>query len=100
MEKGRVFHSTLFLLRTCTVTTTEKDQLTRVAAVVPNKVGKKAVERTSMRRKMYEAVRTLTPDLVTDRGVIVFAKTPALVATTDVLNKEMKDIFVKAGLMR
>ncbi len=100
MEKGRAFHSTLFSLRTCAMPTTEKDQPTRIAAVVPNKVGKKAVERTRMRRKMYEVVRVFVPNLKPNQLVIVFAKSPALVSATDLLKKEMKEIFVKAGLMR
>ncbi len=130
MEKGRAFHSTLFLLRTCAVPNTNlktsvvipmpdlskggkleirpqdkligisKDRLTRIAAAVPNKVGKRAVDRTRMRRKIYGAVQSFKPNIKSGQLVIVFAKTTSLTATTDLLNREMKEIFVKAGLMR
>lgn len=94
MEKGRAYHSTLFLLRVKKVGSS-----TRVSATVPNKVAKKATDRNYLRRKMYESIRLIYGNIVAGQHIIVFAKSAAVAASFEQLNKEMCSIFVKAGLL-
>jgi ribonuclease P protein component len=98
MEKGRVCHSPLFLLRVRIIAPIEMQ--TRIATVVPVKVAKKAVLRNRLRRVMYEAIHPMYVNVKAGQHVIVFAKAAALKATFAEIEKEMKEIFVKAGLLR
>ena len=97
MEKGRVTHSPLFLLR---FLKTDSAGQTRIAAVAPQKIFKKAVQRNKLRRQMYEAVRPLYADVRPQLHVVIFAKAIAATADQATLKKEIKDIFVKAGLLK
>jgi ribonuclease P protein component len=72
----------------------------RVSTVAPNKVAKKATERNYLRRKMYEAVKPIYSDIIDGQYIIVFAKVAATTTTFTQLSEEMKNIFVKAGLLR
>ena len=95
MEKGRVTHSSLFLMRHVAPV---KD--TRVSAVVSKKVGKTAVIRNAMRRKIYEAVRALPISSLKGAHAINIAKNEAMSADYKALSGDIKDLFVKAGLLR
>jgi ribonuclease P protein component len=95
MEKGRAHHSSLFMLRSASV-----EDKVRVSATVPNRIAKKAVLRNRMRRKMYEAIRLIISKIKDGQHTIIFAKSAATTATQEQLDKEMVDIFVKAGLLR
>ena len=95
MEKGRVFHSSLFLIR---VVSGMPD--TRIAAVAPQKVSKTAVVRNRIRRKTYEAVRNIKPSIIQGVHVAVFAKPSILNTKQVVIASDIKDLFVKAGLLR
>lgn len=95
IEKGRVYHSSLFLIR---VLKDQKDL--RIAAVTSKKVSKTAVGRNYMRRKIYEAIR---PDMSLFRPglhIIIFAKIPATTLKQIDLINDLKQIFVKAELLR
>ena len=69
MKKGRFAHSPLFMLR---ILTNKKG--TRIAAVAPQKIAKKAVTRNRIRRRMYEAVKPFMGSIVSDAWLIIFAK--------------------------
>ncbi len=97
MEKGRVTHSSIFLLR---YVKDDSFNGTRIAAVVPQKVTKKAVIRNRTRRRMYEAVRPIRDLLVSNTHVIIFAKSGSLVADLEAMRNEAKSVFVKAGLLK
>lgn len=96
MEKGRVYHSSLFLLRVVT-----KDEgKARFAAVAPVKIAKKATERNRIKRLIYEAISSLYKSLNQPVWVVVIAKVPALTAGLPIFSQEMKEIFVKARLLK
>jgi ribonuclease P protein component len=99
MEKGKVYHSPLFLLRAIRVDEVG-DNKTRVSAVVPNKVAKRATARNRTKRVMYGAVRPFFGEIKEHFHIIVFAKAGALSAEKNEAGQAMREIFVKAGLLR
>ena len=95
IERGRVAHSTLFLARIL------KDQPDiRIAAVASKKIAKTAVVRNRIRRKIYEAVRPLKSSLPSSIHVLIFAKAGLLQVTHKEIEADLKNLFVKAGLLR
>lgn len=98
LEKGRVVHSTLFILRT--LSAKDKSQ-SRFGAVVSRKVGKTAVARHRLRRQMYEGIRKFYSGLRDLRlWAIVFAKAPAADAEAAAITEGVKEIFEKAGILK
>lgn len=95
MEKGRVAHSSLFLLRSL-----GGQQDTRIAAIAPQKIIKTAAGRTSLRRKVYAAVRSCLVDMRPGMHVALFAKAAATHATPVDISDNLKELFVKAGIVR
>jgi ribonuclease P protein component len=73
---------------------------TRVAAAVPQKVTKIAAIRNKLRRKTYEGVRTFRTSIRPGTHAIVFAKPAAVNSKHADLVADVKDLFVKAGLLR
>ena len=71
-----------------------------IAAIVPVKVDKKATERTHLRRLMYEAIRTISIGIAPATQTLVLAKEPVKKATFQEISAGIKDIFVKAGLLK
>ncbi|MEI8327891.1 MAG: ribonuclease P protein component [Candidatus Taylorbacteria bacterium] len=115
MEKGRAYHSTLFMLRVVPASSpavspesvsgnvgkrTPLVTPTHIAASIPSKVSKKAVDRNRMRRKIYEAIKPFYKIVAPNHYVVVFGKSTALTVTQSQLEKDVRDIFVKAGLLR
>ncbi len=94
MEKGRVSHSSLFLIRAVS----GRDDI-RIAAVTPQKVFKTAVLRNRVRRRMYEAIRFIAMNIKPGTQVIVFAKAAASDKKPIELGADMKNLFVKAGIL-
>lgn len=95
MEKGRVFNSPLFLMR---IVTGQAD--TRLSAVTPQKMSKKATERNRIRRAMYEALASVGVSNIASIHGIVFAKPAMIKATTSDIASGLKAFFEKAGLLR
>lgn len=94
MEKGRVAHSPLFLVRIA------RDQSdTRIAAVGPVKFLKTAVSRNRVRRKIYEAVRIFKGGMIHGVHVIIIAKPTILQSTQAEISADIKDLFVKSKLL-
>ena len=123
ISKGKVFHSPLFLMRALQT----GEGPARIAAAVPVKIGKTAVIRNNLRRKVYEAVRPLLSDIKEGLHIILFAKTiyapinhwsastPALKSSANgsnpksksnkpltgvLISNDLKGLFVKAGILR
>lgn len=94
MEKGRVAHSALFLVRY-----TKVEGKTRIAAIVPKKIGKTAATRNSGRRKIYNAIAPIIPSLKDGLHIVLFAKASALKEDAN-LPVDLKEVFVKSGLMK
>lgn len=73
---------------------------TRVAAVAPKKVAKTAVMRNKIRRKIYEALKVIKPTLKPSFHAIVLAK-PAMMQKKQIeIVADMRELFVKANLLR
>ena len=95
MKIGRVYHSSLFLVRVVPV-----DEHTRVSATISSKIAKTAVLRNRIRRKIYEAVHLFMPTLAPGYHVAMIAKAPIFEATQKTIEISTKEVFVKAGLLR
>ena len=95
MKDGRVSHSSLFLLRAKSGTAD-----TRVSTTVPTKIAKTAVQRNLFRRKLYEAVRLLVSDIIPHTHIAIIAKPHLFQVSQKDIEIEMKEVFVKAKLLR
>lgn len=94
MEKGRVVHSPIFILRVL-----KKDGVTGISAVAPNKIAKTAVLRTKTRRQIYSAISKFINKIQPGYRVIIFAKNDFQGKVFSDIELAIKDIFVKAGIM-
>jgi ribonuclease P protein component len=94
MEKGRVAHSPLFLLRYIPNAGVQ----TKIVAIAPVKVVKTAAGRNELKRKTYEVVRKLYPRITPGFKIALLAKSPAITASVATIEADLKDLFVKAKL--
>lgn len=95
LEKGRVVHNPLFWLRT--INSTDK---TQVSVICPKKVGKNAVIRNRFRRIVYRLIQEdIFTSLVNSKNIICL-KDPVIKANSTDLSQNLKDIFVKAKLLK
>lgn len=97
MEKGKIFHSDFFLAR---IYFPQDSKRLSVAAVAPQKIFKTAASRNYMKRKIYEAVSPLIKDPSKLAIIGLFAKSTAINAGVTEMNKDLRAIFVKAGILR
>ncbi len=100
MEKGKIVHSPLFIGRVL-----GGQVNTRIGAVAPQKIFKKAVIRNKIRRNIYEAVRSVQEDnvqkvVITGLFVLILAKPTILKASKIEISTDLKNLFVKAGVIR
>lgn len=95
MEKGKISHSPLFLLRAMSGNRDE-----RVAAVAPQKIFKSAVIRNKVRRRVYEAARETLSLIRPGVHMIVFAKSSVLTASSREMIADIRGLFVKAGILK
>jgi len=94
MEKGRVAHSPLFLLRYVQNTSAHS----RIAAIVPVKVVKTASGRNKLKRKIYEAVQKVYPRIVSGYTIAILAKATAITADSQSIESDIKDLLIKAKI--
>ncbi len=96
MKDGKVVHSAFFIARIQSPTPSLK-----VSAVAPVKIAKTAVLRNKTRRRIYDAARPLLAEASSKAHVLLIAKAP-LLQNDDAaaLAAEVRDVFVKAGLLR
>lgn len=94
-QKGRVFHSPLFVVR---VLFEQKD--TRFSFVASKKTAKTAVERNASRRKIYNQIKKS----ITNKGLgahfIFIAKKSLKAVAISEIEKEINNIFVKSGVLK
>ena len=95
MEKGRVTHSPFFWLRLLKV-----EGSTRLAVVAPQKIVKTSVARHKIRRQMYDSMQGFFSLLPSGLSIVVCAKGSVMEAKSEDFGKEMKEIFVKSGLLK
>ena len=96
MEKGRVAHSPLFLLRYIP----NAGAQTKIAAIVPVKVVKTAVGRNELKRKTYEVVRKLYPRIIPGFKIALLAKSPAITASALSIEADLKELLIKVKLLQ
>ncbi len=97
MEGGKSVHSPFLSLRFVKVANLG---LARVSAVAPQKIAKKAVERNRLRRLMYEALAPVYEGIAPDALIVVLIKAEAVGCKLPILKEKMKEVFVKAGLLK
>jgi ribonuclease P protein component len=95
MERGGVYHSPLFMLQ---YTVGNSD--TRIAAISPKKITKTASSRNAAKRKIYAAARLVYPSIISGLHAAIVAKATMLKAEQGEIIKDMKELFVKARLLR
>ncbi len=96
MEKGRVFNSPLFLVRVVA-----KMPRLGFAAVASKKVAKTAVIRNKIRRQIYVAVESLGKSATLDPVYgIIFAKETIHTSDPKTRVAALREVFVKAGIMK
>ena len=88
MKKGRVVHSSLFLMR---FMNDQKD--TRISAVAPVKIFKKAVLRNATRRKMYIIIESVWPHVKNGIHGAVFPKKDISGIETPDLTRDIQKLF-------
>ena len=92
LQKGRVHHSSLFLVRAMSG---QSDK--RVSAVAPVKIAKKAYARNSIRRKIYAVLRSAWPSIPAGLYAIVFAKKDVSALDGKAWGHELALLLHKAG---
>jgi len=95
IKEGRVSHSPLFWLRIL-----KYSGPTKAVVIVPNKIVKTASGRVALRRKGYDAIQDFIELLPAGNLVVICAKLPMQKAPKEDISNEMKDIFVKCGLLK
>jgi RNase P protein component len=93
MKTGKVVHTPSFWLRII-----KNEGQTRFSAIVPQKIASKASQRVGYRRKMYNAIALICGSLpLSGYQMVLCLKTKT---EKDSLLEEVKEIFVKAGLIK
>ncbi len=93
MKKGRVAHSSLFLFR---VTPNQKD--TKISAVAPVKIAKKAFLRNQIRRNIYNALEPLIEKVLPGIWTAIFAKSDISEMSIDQIRQDI-DTFLSKNKM-
>ncbi len=95
MEKGRMTHSPLFVIKSIST-----QETSRFSVSVPKKVAKTAVQRNKIRRQVYSAIKKIESQIKPGHTGMVIAKTGAEKLPFESLVSEIKDIFVKSGFLK
>ena len=105
IEKGRIIHSPLFIVRVLVERDSGSDKNSgssiHIAAVAPKKVAPTAVLRNAIRRRIYEAVATLNISSVPfSQKVIVFAKNEAIMKSSfKEVQGDLQTLFKKSKII-
>ncbi len=104
MEKGRVVHSPLFLVRLLPQAASSGGA--KFAAIASKKVAKTAVGRNKIRRQTYESIAEVMKvaqangKTLLAAHVAVFAKDAVVKAEFEALVSDLSQLFVKAGIIK
>lgn len=93
-KNGRVSHSPIFVMRIQQNTVD-----TRCAAVVPQKIGKKASMRNTDRRKVYMQLHSLLPVTSVNFWAVLVTKKSLKDTKPSDLESDIKNLFVKSGIL-
>ena len=95
MEKGRMTHSPLFVIKSIST-----QETSRFSVSVPKKVAKTAVQRNKIRRQVYSAVKKIEPQVKSGLSGMIIVKAGSEKLSFEALTVEIKDIFVKSGFLK
>ena len=95
IKNGRISQSDFFSLRYHYLSGQAK-----ISAVAPAKIVKTAVLRNGVRRKIYSALQSLYAELPRGIRMVIIAKNPALKAKSRELEPEIRNLFVKASILK
>ncbi|MEK7501556.1 MAG: ribonuclease P protein component [Patescibacteria group bacterium] len=94
LKNGKVLSSPLFILRYI-----ENQPDTRISAVAPVKIAKKAVARNRARRRMYGVVREFLPSIIPGIHAIIFSRNALADSDFESIRNELKGLLVKSRLL-
>jgi ribonuclease P protein component len=95
LANGKIVHSPLFTARI------EKTAgISRFSAVVSKKIGKTAVERNTLRRRIYSSISQIDERVKDGFHIILIAKPAILKATLTEIISDLDVLFVKSGLIK
>ena len=95
MEKGRVAHSSLFLVRFLIGQTN-----TRIAVIASKKIAKTATVRNAIRRSTYRAIGSTLSKIIQGTHVALFAKKVVSQIPRAEIETDLENLFVKAKIVR
>ncbi len=95
ITKGKHLHSPLFVLRAI-----KTEGLSRFSVSVPKKVAKTAVLRNKLRRRFYSALNPLFVEIKPGIHGVFIVKETILKAHFKSLSTELREFFVKSGLLK
>ncbi len=95
MKKGRFTHTPLFSIRLI-----ESEGVTLIGAIVPTKVCKNAVGRNKLRRMIYLSVRKIYKNIKPNFKMAILAKSGALGQNQETVDLGIKEVLVKAKLLK
>lgn len=95
LTKGGVVHNPLFWLRIM-----KNSPTTKISVICPKKVGKTAVLRNRYRRMIYEIIRNSYIKNINGIHGIVCVKDPIKNKNHEEVASSLKDIFVKASIIK
>ncbi|MDQ5893033.1 MAG: Ribonuclease protein component [Patescibacteria group bacterium] len=95
MEKGRMTHSPLFVIRSIST-----QETSRFSVSVPKKVAKTAVERNKIRRQVYSGIKKIEHSIKSGLSGMIVVKAGAQKLSFESLISEIKSTFVKSGFLK
>lgn len=99
LAKGSIVHSPIFTARILK-TAASKDTGARFSVAISKKISKTAVERHKLRRKTFSALRPFVSKLGKGLHVILLGKSPLTKAKVADISIDLKNLFVKSGLLK
>ena len=95
MDKGKIFHSPIFILRLV-----KSHSLSRFSVSVSKKVAKNAVDRNKFRRRAYSAIDSLYQNILPGFHGVFIAKNSISKSSFVHMSLDIKNLFVKIGLLK
>ena len=95
IDKGKIFHSPIFIARLVKV-----DGTSRFSLAVPKKIAKKAVDRNRIRRRVYSALQSLHSRLPSGIHGVFIIKSAILKSSFSDIVGTLRSFFVKNGLLK
>lgn len=95
MEKGRMTHSPLFVIKSIST-----QETSRFSVSVPKKVAKTATQRNKIRRQIYSALRKIDNRIKPGLSGVIVAKSGIDKLSFISLELEISAVFVKSGFLK